>query len=168
MGEQVGMAQRMESVASPGAVMLSESTARLVEGAAVLGEPEMVRIRGADDLVPACRLLSVAEHRRIDRSESTFVGREWEMSTVAALLDQAINGKGHVVGVVGPPGIGKSRIVRETAILAERSGVDVFATYCESHTRDIVFHVVSGLLRAALGITDLNGAAARERVRGRI
>jgi len=168
MGEQVGMAQRMESVASPGAVMLSESTARLVEGAAVLGEPEMVRIRGADDLVPACRLLSVAEHRRIDRTESTFVGREWEMSTVAALLDQAINGKGHVVGVVGPPGIGKSRIVRETAILAEQSGVDVFATYCESHTRDIVFHVVSGLLRAALGITDLNGAAARERVRGRI
>ena len=36
IGEQVGMAQRMESVAPPGAVMLSDSTARLVEGAAVL------------------------------------------------------------------------------------------------------------------------------------
>ena len=49
IGEQVGMAQRMESVAPPGGVMLSESTARLVEGAAVLGEPQLVRIKGADD-----------------------------------------------------------------------------------------------------------------------
>jgi adenylate cyclase len=48
VGEQVGMAQRMESVAPPGAVMLSESTARLVEGAFVLGEPEMAHIKGAD------------------------------------------------------------------------------------------------------------------------
>src|ERR1700739_2848807 len=39
VGEQVGMAQRMESAAPPGGVMLSASTARLVEGAAVLGEP---------------------------------------------------------------------------------------------------------------------------------
>ena len=44
IGEQVGMAQRMESVAPPGGVMLSASTARLVEGAATLGEPEWVRI----------------------------------------------------------------------------------------------------------------------------
>ena len=42
VGEQVGMAQRMESVAPPGGVMLSESTARLVEAAVVLGEPEKV------------------------------------------------------------------------------------------------------------------------------
>ena len=48
IGEQVGMAQRMESVAPPGGVMLSESTARLVEDAAVLGEPELVHIKGAD------------------------------------------------------------------------------------------------------------------------
>ena len=60
VGEQVGMAQRMESVAPPGGVMLSDSTARLVEGAAVLGEPQLVRIKGADDAVPARRLLSVA------------------------------------------------------------------------------------------------------------
>src|SRR5271163_4474789 len=48
VGEQVGMAQRMESVAPPGGVMLSASTARLVEGAASLGELELVRIKGAE------------------------------------------------------------------------------------------------------------------------
>ena len=61
VGEQVGMAQRMESVAPPGGVMLSASTARLVDGAAALGEPEMVHIKGADEPVPAHRLLGMAE-----------------------------------------------------------------------------------------------------------
>ena len=49
IGEQVGIAQRMESVAPPGGVMLSDSTARLVEHAAVLGEPERVTIKGSDE-----------------------------------------------------------------------------------------------------------------------
>ena len=48
IGDQVGMAQRMESVAPPGGVMLSASTARLVDGAAALGEPESVQLKGAD------------------------------------------------------------------------------------------------------------------------
>ena len=43
------MAQRMESVAPPGGVMLSESTARLVENAAVLGEQKLVHIKGVGD-----------------------------------------------------------------------------------------------------------------------
>ena len=46
VGEQVGMAQRMESAAPPGGVMLSESTARLVEGAVMLADPELVHIKG--------------------------------------------------------------------------------------------------------------------------
>ena len=61
VGEQVGMAQRMESVAPPGGVMLSASTARLVEGAATLGDVELVQIKGADAPVPAQRLLGVSE-----------------------------------------------------------------------------------------------------------
>ena len=65
VGEQVGMAQRMESVAPPGGVMLSASTARLVEGAATLGEPELVQIKGADAPVPARRLLGM--RRRASR-----------------------------------------------------------------------------------------------------
>ena len=119
VGEQVGMAQRMESVAPPGGVMLSASTARLVDGAAALGEPEMVRIKGADKPVAAQRLLGMAErHRGVGRAESNLVGRRWEMSAVEGLLDRAIDGHGAVVGVVGPPGIGKSRLVRELSAMA--------------------------------------------------
>jgi class 3 adenylate cyclase len=168
LGEQVGTAQRMESVGPPGGVMLSESTGRLVQDAAVLAEPEMVRIKGADDPVPVRRLLGVAPHRRMDGAESTFVGRQWEMGALAGMLGQAINGTGRVVGVVGPPGIGKSRIVGETAALAMRDGVAVFTTYCESHTTDIAFRAVAGLLRAALGTSELDDVAARARVHGRL
>ncbi len=46
VGEQVGMAQRMETVAPPGGVMLSASTVRLVEGVASLGESQHVQIKG--------------------------------------------------------------------------------------------------------------------------
>ena len=71
VGEQVGMAQRMESVAPAGAVMLSESTARLIEGAAVIGELELVQIKGADEPVLVRRLLGVPEGRRaVERAES--------------------------------------------------------------------------------------------------
>jgi class 3 adenylate cyclase len=57
IGEQVGMAQRMESVAPPGGVMLSESTARLVDHAAERGEPKFVGIKGTDEPVRVRRLV---------------------------------------------------------------------------------------------------------------
>ena len=168
IGEQVGLAQRMESVAPPGGVMLSESTARLVEGAAVLGEPEMVHIKGAEDAVPARRLLGVASQPGgIGRFETTLVGRQWEMNTVTAILDRSIGGHGAVVCVGGAAGIGKSRLVHETAAIARGRGVEVFSTFCESHAGDISFHVVARLLRAIAGISDLDGEAARARVRAR-
>ena len=164
VGEQVGMAQRMESVAPPGGVMLSASTARLVEGAASLGELELVRIKGAEEPVPARRLLGMGDgHRAGGRAESNLVGRRWEMAAVEGLLDRAIDGHGAVVGVVGSPGIGKSRLVREVAAMAAARGVEVFTAFCESHASDIPFHVVARLLRAAFGVADLD---ARPPARG--
>ena len=74
VGEQVGMAQRMESVAPPGGVMLSASTARLVDGAAALGEPEMVRIKGADEPVMARRLFAVGARHRADGAAGHHFG----------------------------------------------------------------------------------------------
>jgi class 3 adenylate cyclase len=110
VGEQVGMAQRMESVAPPGGVLLSESTARLVEGAATLGEVERVRIKGTDQPACAQRLLGVPEGRHaVGRAESNLVGRHWELSAIEGLLDRAVDGHGAVVTLVGSPGIGKSR-----------------------------------------------------------
>jgi adenylate cyclase len=162
VGQQVGMAQRMEAVAPPGGVMLSTSTARLVEGAASLGERELVRIKGAQEPVPARRLLGMADgHRAGGRAESNLVGRREEMARVEGLLDRAIDGHGVVVSVVGSPGIGKSRLVREVTAMAAAQGVEVFTAFCESHASDIPFYVVARLLRAATGVRGLDNAAAR-------
>src|SRR5271166_1957834 len=169
IGEQVGIAQRVESIAPPGGVMLSESTARLVEHATMLGEPEMVRVKGAGVPLAVRRLLTtVADHPRMGRQELNLVGRGWELSAVAGMLDQSVSGAGCVVGVVGAPGIGKSRIVRESAAIAHSRGVEVFYTYCESHASEIPFHAVAGLLRAVFGVSELDNETARARVRARI
>jgi class 3 adenylate cyclase len=168
IGEQVGMAQRMESVAPPGGVMLSASTARLVDGAAALGEPESVQLKGADGPVWAHRLLGMGvKHRVMSRTESTLVGRRWEMAAAEGLLDRAIDGHGGGLGVVGSPGIGKSRLVRVVNAKAAARGVEVFTAFCESHTTQIPFHAVARLLRAATGVEGLDAHAARAHIRDR-
>jgi class 3 adenylate cyclase len=165
-GHQVGMAQRMESVAPPGGAMLSESTARLVEHLVVLAEPEWVRIKGADEPVHARRLLGIGPRDGlVGRAEASLVGRRWEMAALDAMVDRMIGGRGGVVTVVGPPGIGKSRVAREVGALAAGRGVEVFWAFCESHARDISFGVVARLLRAGSGVADVDGEAARTRAR---
>src|ERR1700761_7455143 len=168
-GQTVGFAQRMESVAPPGGVMLSESTARLVEQTVMLADPEWVRIKGADKPVPARRLMGIGPREGlVGRSEASLVGRGWEMAALAAMVDRTIGGHGGVVGVVGPPGIGKSRAARETAALAAGRGVAVFWAFCESHAGDVPFRVVAQLLRARTGVADLDDEAARARVREQV
>jgi len=169
IGEQVGFAQRMESVAPSGGVMLSESTAHLVEHAALLSDTEMVTIKGKEQPVPACRLLAIEpRHAMVGGAESSLVGRRPEMAVVEAMVDQTIGGRGGVVAVFGSPGIGKSRVAREAAALASGRGVEVFWAFCESHASDIPFHVVRRLLGAATGIADLDGPAARGRLRAQL
>ena len=166
VGEQVGMAQRMESVAPPGGVMLSESTARLVAHTAVLGDAESVLIKGSESPVVARRLLATAnDGGRSRRQLATLMGREWELNTIAGLLDQSIDGNGRVVGLVGSPGIGKSRMIGEVTALAAENGVEVVTTYCESHTKDVPFHVGARLLRNLFAISNLAPDAARAKVR---
>lgn len=169
IGVQVGMAQRMESVAPPGAVMLSESTARLVEGAAVLGEPQLVRIKGNDEGVPARQLLSVPG--RLEGSGGSYsrlVGRAWEVSALTAMLDRSIGGRGSVVSVAGPAGVGKTRLVREGMQLAKSRGVEVFTTFCESHATDVSFRVLARLLRAFGHLRGLDDEAARAQLRAQV
>jgi class 3 adenylate cyclase len=166
-GETVGFAQRMESVAPPGGVMVSESTARLVEHTVLLAEPEWVSIKGADEPVSVRRLVAINPRDGIAlRAEAGLVGRRWEMAALDALVDRAIGGRGGVANIVGPPGIGKSRVAREAAALAASRGVDVFWAFCESHAREVPFHVMTRLLRAGSGVAEVHdGEAARERVR---
>ena len=93
----------------------------------MLGDPELVHIKGNDQPVAARQLLGLPDRDRpAAGAESALVGRHWEMAAVEGLLERAIVGHGAVVTVVGSPGIGKSRLVREVSALAEARGVEVF------------------------------------------
>ncbi len=166
IGEQVGMAQRMESAAPLGGVMLSESTTRLVQHAARLGELEMVKIKGAAAPVPARQLLALtADRPSPPRRDTPLVGRRSEISALAETLDRAIAGQGSVMAVKGPPGIGKSRITREAAAIAALRGVEVVSTFCESHFSEIPFHAVAGLVQGLVGVGALTSEQARAKTR---
>jgi class 3 adenylate cyclase len=166
IGDQVGMAQRMESVAPPGGVMLSESTARLVAHAALLADAEEVHFKGSDGPVLARRLLSMAtEPQRGRPLQGALVGRELEVATITGLLDRSTSGRGCVVCVAGPAGIGKTRLADEAVAMARRRGVEVFSVFCESHASDVPFLVAAGLLREVARIAELDDEAARAQVR---
>ncbi len=115
------------------------------------------------------RLVAIRPRQRVaGRDEAILVGRRWEMAALEAMVERAIAGRGGVVGVVGPPGIGKSRAAREVAAQAANRGVEVFWGFCESHASDIPFAVVTGLLRAAMGVAELDGHTARARIRDHV
>lgn len=165
VGEQVGIAQRMESVAPAGGVMVSESTARLVEGMTVLGEPQQVYFKGAEYALTGRQLFSVATpEERADVPVAKLVGRGWEVAALAAMLDRSTAGRGSIVGISGPAGIGKTRLVRETIALAQSRGLEVFSSFCESHAADVPFRVMERLLRSVSQTNGLADEAARQRV----
>ena len=171
VGEQVGMAQRMESVAPPGGVMLSASTARLVDGAAALGEPELVRIKGADKPVAAHRLLGMEERHRAYRARRVESGGsamgDVRRRRLVGPCNRAATARWS--DVVGPPGIGKSRLVREVAAMARGRGVEVFSDLLriarQPRFPSMRWRGCCGRPPACEG---LDAPAARDRVRARV
>jgi len=166
IGEQVGVAQRIESVAPPGGVMVSESTALLVQDRAVLSEPQLVHVKGVRDPVPARLLLDAGrETAEMRREQSTLVGRSRELATLTGELERAMSGRGRVVEIVGSPGIGKSRIAAETARWASERGVEVISANCESHATDVPLGVAARLLQETFGVGETEPSVARMKLR---
>ena len=158
VGHPVGMAQRMEAAADPGGVLCTEGTARLIEKSAVLGPLQWVSVKGVGERVRSRRLVTVeSEQTVLGRDEGPLIGREDDL---ARLVDAFKGGRITVVGVMGEPGLGKSRLVREFAGAATAYGGEVVVTRCESHTAHVPLHALSMLLRAMFGIRGLDAEAA--------
>ncbi len=151
VGHPVGMAQRMESAAPHGGVLCSLSTARLVDGAVHLGPVEHVAIKGTDTPVPARRLLAVHSARMVvGRNEGAMVGRDADLGHLHGIFD---TGRSHLVGVIGAPGLGKSRLIAEFSAMTERRGAHVVLARCEAHTTTVAFRALARLLRATFAWT---------------
>jgi DNA-binding NtrC family response regulator/tetratricopeptide (TPR) repeat protein len=103
----------------------------------------------------ACRLVGP---RDFEHGLTAFVGREAELGLLRERLDQAETGRGQLVSIVGEPGIGKSRLLREF-----RRRIREGATWVEGHAlsvgQTIPFHPLTDLVRRAFGIDDVDPPA---------
>jgi predicted ATPase len=82
---------------------------------------------------------------------SRLVGRADEMAALTAALGRALAGNGQVVGIVGEPGVGKSRLCYEFGKLCRGRGLVVEEAHCLAHGKGIPFLPVLELLRGFLG-----------------
>jgi adenylate cyclase len=160
VGHPVGLAQRMEAAAPAGGVLCSLSTARLVEDATRLGAVEEMAVKGADAPVPARRLLAVESDRIVlGRNEGLMLGRDAELRRLQEVFDA---NRSCLVGIVGAPGLGKSRLIGEFSAIAASQGADIVVARCEAHTTMLAFRALSRMLRAMFKVGALTDAEARQ------
>jgi class 3 adenylate cyclase len=170
-GHVVGLAQRMEQVAAADRIAISEHTARLVAPYFALRDLGRLQLKGAAEPVGVFELESGEARTRLDVSRSRgftrFVGREREMAVLDAALQRALGGETQNVGVVGEPGVGKSRLCIELLALARTQAIPVYEGHCLSHGRALPFHPVLQLFRSYFGIHETDPAAeARRKIAG--
>src|SRR5262245_30036307 len=158
-GHTVGLAQRMEQIAAAQSICISDATARLVSGYVDLRELGRMAVKGATGPMHVFELVGLGKHRtRLDvaraRGLTRFVGRDADMQTLEAALEQASAGNGQVVGVVAEAGTGKSRLCFEFVERCRRRGISVNEGHCPAHGKTVPYLPLLELLRGIFGITE--------------
>ncbi|TMA62192.1 MAG: zinc-ribbon domain-containing protein [Deltaproteobacteria bacterium] len=158
-GHAVGLAARMEQVAAPGTVYVSEHTARLVEGFFTLRDHGTPPIKGVSTPVRVFELEGIGPLRtRLDaagvRGFSRLVGREAELAWLDGILVRALESNGQVVGVVGDAGVGKSRVCLEFVNRCRARGIAVQEAHCPAHGSTVPLLPIRELLRGYLALGD--------------
>ncbi len=159
VGDCTHLAARLQQSAAPGAIVVSQATARLIEDHVALEPLGALDVRGLSGPVTAFRLTGSAVAAGGEaggrRARSHFVGREREAATLRELVGEVAQGHGRVAGVVGEPGVGKSRLLVEV-----RREVGAEATWlegrCLSYGGTIPYLPVLDLLRGACGVVEVD------------
>ena len=118
VGQTTHLAARMEQLADPGSILVTPETLALAEGFVQVGALGPMAVRGLPSPVKVYELTGTSTVRSrlqaaATRGLSRFVGRDAEMDQLRRALEQAREGRGQVVALVGEPGVGKSRLVFE-------------------------------------------------------
>jgi class 3 adenylate cyclase len=158
-GYTVGLASRIMNVAEAGKIYLTSHTADRVGGFFRLEDLGEFNLKGVREPVRAYALEGPGTLRtRFDAARasglSPFVGRERELAQLEEALGEVARGHGRVVGIVGGPGIGKSRLCYEVLLRCRARGMAVHEGRCLPYAKLLPFVPVRELLESFLGLEE--------------
>jgi len=164
VGDTVTRAVALQERAGSGTILCSEATARLVQRVVRLKAMPLVPVDGQ---ATSGRIYKVVRQRRrrtpavphTARTGTPFVGRAQELATLHAIWTHVTKGQGHVVGVVGESGMGKSRLVAEFRRSLRSEPHTYVQGHCMSYGQAVAYQPVLTLLRHACGITEVDRPA---------
>ena len=159
VGTPLHIVTRLQQWSAPGTILLSAATYALVHaevqaapyGTLTLdGQPTPVAMYAVQGLLR--RHAGVAG--RGPRAQSSFVGRARELTLLRDHLAAAVGGQGQVVGVVGEPGMGKTRLLTEFCRQVPGDQVTVYVGHCLSYGQATPYLPVRDLLRQLCGLVE--------------
>src|SRR5262249_11680982 len=158
---------------NPGAIVVSAYTQRLTDGYFAFKDLGLTQIKGVEELLNIHEVLGVGQLRtRLQvaarRGLTRFVGRQSEMEQLQQMLEHAKAGHGQIVGTMGEPGLGKSRLFYEFKLLS-LSGCLVLEAYSVSHGKATAYLPVIELLKSYFDIQASDDERKRrEKVGGKV
>ena len=159
LGDTVNLASRLQSLAEPETVLLSEATQRLVQGLVEIEFAGDHSIKGKAETQKAYRLDSIRQgatrfEAAIDRGLSAFVGRENEMQILERGLAEA-GSQLHVIDVAAEAGMGKSRLLHELRQRMDKERAFILSGSCSSDGQQTPFlpfiEIVRGSFQVSAG-----------------
>jgi class 3 adenylate cyclase/tetratricopeptide (TPR) repeat protein len=164
-GEAVNVAARFQALAPPGRVVVGERTwrdTRRAFGFVPLGD---VEVKGVDRPLGAYEVGEELEARRSRPAglEAPMVGRRSELDLLRLLFDRAVRERRpSLATIVGPPGIGKSRLSHEIAETLTADGARVVRGRCLPYGDGLTYWPLAEILKTAAGISDSDPAETIE------
>ena len=174
IGQTVHLASRMEQMATPGSVLMTPDALRLAEGYVQVKPLGPVSVKGLTEPVEVYEVTGVGAARsRLQaaaaRGLTRFVGRDGETEQLRKALEQARSDHGQVVGVVGEPGLGKSRLFFEFTHSHRTQGWLILESGSVSYGKATPYLPVIDLLKAYFKIQDRDDQREiREKVTGKL
>ena len=163
MGDAVNLAARVMGRSLPRTVLATEQVVDASRTVFVADPVEPFTVKGRLASVHAARVGEVVGTREDAGAvaELPFTGRTRELASIDELLDDLPPGAGHLIEVLGEPGIGKSRLLE--AIRMRTTERHVVELVCELHRATVPYGSVRKLLRSQLGApADATEAQAAE------
>jgi class 3 adenylate cyclase/tetratricopeptide (TPR) repeat protein len=164
VGDTVNTASRMEGLAEPGAIYVSEETYKLSEGLFQFESLGEKKVKGKETPIKIFRVLGPSNQRtRFDvsteRGLTPFVGRERELELLIDGFERSRSGRGQALSITGEAGLGKSRLLYEFRKAIANEDVTFFEGKCLSYSRNVAYHPVIDILKSNFLITESDSDA---------